>query len=246
LEVIKDIRELPSGVKARVQRVFLCDGDALSIPERRMVELLDLLHNEFPRLERVSAYANAHSLLRLEPSALSDIRRHGLELLYLGLESGDEPTLEEIGKGVTVDEQIRACRRAKDAGFQLSVTAILGLAGRERSIAHARATGRALSAIDPDFIGLLSLMIEPGTRMAERYQDGDFVMPEPLELLREMREMIAATEVTEAVFRANHASNYLPLRGTLPRDKEALLSLLDQLLANPDRVALRPEAFRAL
>jgi len=246
VDVERDVRELPAYTKDRVDRVFLCDGDALALPARRMVELLDLLSVELPNVRRVSAYANAHSLLRLSTEELREIRAHGLELLYLGLESGDEQTLAEVSKGVTVGQQIEACRKAKDVGFALSVTAILGLAGVARSAEHASATGGALSAIDPEYIGILSLMLEPETHMAKRALRGDFVMPTPLGLLLELRQMIAALAVTRAVFRTNHASNYLPLRGTLPRDKEALLHVLDQILATGEAARLKPESLRAL
>lgn len=245
-EVVEDVKGLSPREKEYVRRVFLCDGDALAIPARRMVELLDLLSAELPHLERVSAYANAHSLLRRSPEELREIREHGLSLLYLGLESGDEVTLAAIGKGVTVAQQIEACRKAKAAGFALSITAILGLAGRERSLQHARATGRALSAIDPEYIGILSLMLEPGTRLTAQVERGEFHLADPLTLVRELREIIANTDVTNAIFRSNHASNYLSVGGTLPQDKEALVRALDAILERPERARLKPEAWRAL
>jgi len=245
-EVKEDLRRLPAGVKNTTDRLFLCDGDALAIPSRRMVEVLDLLGAEFPHLSRVSAYANAHSLLRIPEDELREISAHGLELLYVGLESGDEATLAETGKGVTAAQQVEAFRKAKRAGFRLSVTAILGLAGVERSFVHARGTGEALSAIDPDYIGILTLMLEPGTRLYDSVQRGDFVVPGPLQLLLELREMVDATDVTHAVFRTNHASNYLALRGTLPEDKAGLLRLLDDVLAAPERARLQPEHLRGL
>ena len=245
-EVREDVLRLPADVKDAIQKVFLCDGDALSIPSRRMMEVLDLLAAELPHLSRVSAYANAHSLLRIPEEELREIRAHGLELLYVGLESGDEATLAQTGKGVTAAEQIEAFRKAKRAGFRLSVTAILGLAGVLRSFVHARGTGEALSAIDPDYIGILTLMLEPGTRLYAEARRGDFVLPGPLQLLLELREMIEATDVTHAVFRTNHASNYLSLRGTLPEDKAGLLRLLDDVLAAPDQARLKPEHLRGL
>jgi radical SAM superfamily enzyme YgiQ (UPF0313 family) len=245
-EVEEDIRTLPPGVKQGTERVFLCDGDALALPNRRMVELLDLLTAELPRLTRVSAYANAHSLIRLTDDELRLVRAHGLELLYVGLESGDEETLARVCKGVTVAQQVEAMQKAKRTGFDLSVTAILGLGGKERSLEHARATGKALSQIDPEYIGVLSLMIEPGTQIAELASRGEFAMPDPLGLLRELREMIAACDVTRAIFRTNHASNYLPLGGTLPRDKERLVRALDEILASPAKARLRPDHLRAL
>ena len=127
-------------------------------------------------------------------------------------------------------QQIEGCRKAKAAGFAMSVTAILGIGGEERTHEHAIGTGKALSAIDPEYIGILSLMLESGTEMTEAVRSGRFVVPEPLDLLRELREIIANIDVTHAVFRSNHASNYLALRGTLPEDKAALLDGLDRVI----------------
>ncbi len=245
-EVHEDVLGLSTAVKQAVRKVFLCDGDALVLPVRSMVAILDLLAAELPRLERVSAYANAHSLLRKPPDELREIRAHGLEMLYLGLESGDEETLARMGKGVTVAQQIEGCRKAKEAGFRLSTMAILGLGGVERSLEHARGTARALSAIDPDFISMLSLMLAPGAALAEDVARGEFVIPDAVGTLRELREVIAATNVTKAVFRTTHASNYLPLEGTLPEDKPAMLHVIDRVLALGDEAPLRPDWLRRL
>jgi radical SAM superfamily enzyme YgiQ (UPF0313 family) len=245
-EVVEDVQNLLEGFKGNITRVFLADGDALAIPKRRMLELLELLRAELPNLERISAYANAHSLLRLPQEDLAEIRQHGLELLYLGLESGDDPTLEWVKKGVTVAQQIEGCHKAKAAGFAMSVTAILGIGGEERTHQHAIGTGKALSAIDPEYIGILSLMLESGTEMTEAVRSGRFVVPPPLDLLRELREIIANIDVTHAVFRSNHASNYVALRGTLPEDKPALLEGLDHIIEMGSQARLKPESWRAL
>jgi radical SAM superfamily enzyme YgiQ (UPF0313 family) len=245
-EVIDDITGLPDSIKQRVRRVFLADGDALALSRGRLTEILALLHAELPALERVSCYANAQNLLKKSPDDLRAIREAGLELLYLGLESGDDATLAAIHKGVTVAQQIEGCAKASAAGFGLSVTAILGLAGTERSALHAETTGVALSAIDPEYIGVLSLMVEPGTRMQARVRSGEFVVPDALTMLAELRGMIAAISVSDAVFRSNHASNYLPVGGRLPQDKEAMLAALDGVLAAPERARLKPEEWRLL
>ena len=245
-EVTDDITGLPDSIKQRVRRVFLADGDALALSRGRLTDILSLLRAELPALERVSSYANAQNLLKKSPEDLHAIREAGLELLYLGLESGDDATLAAIHKGVTVAQQIEGCAKASAAGFGLSVTAILGLAGRERSALHAEATGVALSAIDPEYIGVLSLMVEPGTRTEALVRSGEFVVPDALTMLAELRGMIAATTVSDAVFRSNHASNYLPVGGRLPHDKEAMLAALDGVLAAPERARLKPEQWRLL
>ena len=245
-EVREDILNLSPGLKRAVTKVFLADGDALVLPVRSLAATLDLLAAELPHVRRVSAYANAHSLLKKSPEALREIREHGLEMLYLGLESGDEETLASMGKGVTVAEQIEGCRKAKEAGFRLSIMAILGLGGVERSLEHARGTGRALSAIDPGFISMLSLMLTSGAPLAESVARGEFVIPDALGILRELREIIAETIVTKAVFRTTHASNYLQLEGTLPDDKPETLAVIDRVLAMGDAAPLRPDWLRGL
>jgi radical SAM superfamily enzyme YgiQ (UPF0313 family) len=245
-EVVDDVTALPSTVRQRVQRVFLADGDALALSPRKLGDILDLLHRALPNLERVSSYANARNLLAKSVEELTKLREGGLELLYLGLESGDDQTLAAVHKGMTVAEQIEGCRLATAAGLELSVTAILGLAGAARSVEHGRATGVALSAIDPRFVGILTLMLTPGTAMERRVASGELVLPDSIGMLRELREIIASTVATHCTFRSNHASNYLPVGGELPQDKVAMLAALDKVLQAPASVQLRPESWRLL
>ena len=245
-EVVDDVIGLPSSVRGRVRRVFLADGDALALSPRKLHDILDLLHRALPDLERVSSYANARNLLAKSVEELTGLRQNGLDLLYLGLESGDDQTLADIHKGMTVAEQIEGCRRASEAGIQLSVTAILGLAGSARSLEHGKATGQALSAIDPAYIGILTLMLTPGTAMERRVANGEVVLPDSIGMLRELREIVAGLDVSDCLFRSNHASNYLPVGGRLPQDKQALLAALDKVLLAPESVQLRPESWRLL
>jgi radical SAM superfamily enzyme YgiQ (UPF0313 family) len=245
-EVVDDVTGLPVTVRQRVRRVFLADGDAMALSARRLDAILDLLHRALPNLERVSSYANARNLLGKTVEELAALRERGIQLLYLGLESGDDRTLADIHKGMTVTEQIEGCRRASDAGMQLSVTAILGLAGRERSLEHAAATGDALSAIDPEYVGLLTLMLTPGTRMERKVAAGEVVLPDSMGMLRELREIVVHMAVTDCLFRCNHASNYLPIGGRLPGDKAEILASLDKVLAAPAATRLRPESWRLL
>ena len=245
-EVMQDIKGLPAPVRQRVTRVFLADGDALALSPRKLHDILDLLRAELPSLRRVSSYANARNLLAKTVDELRSLREQGLELIYLGLESGDDQTLADIHKGMTVAEQIEGCRRASEAGLQLSVTAILGLAGTARSAEHARATGEALSAIDPEYIGVLTLMLTPGTAMDRKVATGQIVLPDSIGMLRELRGIVAALSVSDCVFRCNHASNYLPVGGHLPGDKATMLAALDKVLDAPQAVQLRPESWRLL
>ncbi len=178
-EVVEDLRNLPDWYKRDCSRVFLADGDALVLPQKRLMELLELLHQTFPRLERVTSYANAQNLLKKTVEQLRELRTHGLKMVYLGLESGDEDTLASIHKGVTVAQQIEACQKAHEAGLALSITCILGLAGVERSLEHATATGRALSAIDPEYIGVLSLTQTRATPITSGCAAASWCCPTP-------------------------------------------------------------------
>jgi radical SAM superfamily enzyme YgiQ (UPF0313 family) len=233
----EDIQFLEEGLKENVTRVFLCDGDALALPLPRMIDILDTLAAELPRLTKVSAYADAHSLQPIPLEELQEMREHGLEMIYVGLESGDDETLLQSGKGLSSAQLIRAFLKAKEAGLALAVTAILGLGGKERTVQHAAGTGRALSAIDPQHIGILSLVVEPGTHLEERIRRQQFVMPDAQGMLRELRGIIAETNVTQALFRTDHAAAYLSLSGTLPADKQTLLDRLDEAMAEPEQAA---------
>ena len=245
-EVVDDVIGLPSSVRGRVRRVFLADGDALALSSRKLHDILDLLHRALPDLERVSGYANARNLLAKSVEELAGLRQNGLDLLYLGLESGDDQTLADIHKGMTVAEQIEGCRRASEAGIELSVTAILGLSGSARSREHGKATGEALSVIDPAYVGILTLMLTPGTAMERKVASGHVVLPDSIGMLRELRQIVANLDVTDCLFRSNHASNYLPVGGRLPQDKQAMLASLDKVLEAPESVQLRPESWRLL
>jgi len=228
----------------RQRRVFLCDGDALVVPQQRLLRILDAITVQLPWVTRVGAYANAKNLKLKSAEELQELRRHGLGIVYMGLETGDDDTLKRINKGADSREMIAMGRKAREAGFKLSITVILGIAGRERSQIHAAETGRVLSAIDPDYVGALSLMLIPGTPLYQDWRSGAFTLIEPAEMLAELRTMIAETRLSQGLFHANHASNYLPIRARLPRDRQATLALIDRALAGD--VSLKPEFMRAL
>ncbi|MFO7642792.1 MAG: radical SAM protein [Desulfosarcina sp.] len=228
----------------RQRRVFLCDGDALVIPQRRLMAILTEIRRQLPWVTRVGIYANAKSLNMKTIDELKALRQNGLGIAYMGLETGDDLTLKAISKGASAQHMVAMGKKAKAAGIKLSVTVLLGLAGRERSQIHARETGRVLSAIDPEYVGALSLMLIPGTPLYEDYRCGRFTLIEPDEMLAELRTMIAETHQTQGLFHANHASNYLPIRARMPKEKQATLALIDAALAG--KVALRPEWMRAL
>lgn len=228
----------------QARRLFLCDGDGLILPQSRLRSILERIGSRLPQVTRVGIYANPKSLRSKSVEELQELRRLGLGIVYLGLESGDEHTLAAINKGATSEQVIEAGQKVKAADIALSVTVLLGVAGAERSLVHAEATGRTLSAMDPDYVGALSLMIEPGTVLHELVVAGRFNVPEPLTILQELGAMIEATDLSNGLFHANHASNYLPIRAKLPEEKQATLALIDRALAGG--LTLKPEYLRAL
>ncbi len=241
--IFKDIEFARQNCR-RQNRVFLCDGDVMIIPQKRLVPILKRIKERLPWVERVGLYANTKGIGMKTDEQLCELKSLGVDIAYMGLESGDDTVLKDVCKGANADKMIKMGRRVKAAGIKLSVTVLVGLGGRVRSMIHAQETGRVLSAMDPDFVGALSLMLVPGTELNDQYERGDFVLIDPEEMLAELGQMIAATHLTDGLFHANHASNYLPIRARLPRDKEQTLELISQALKG--NIKLKPESMRAL
>ena len=228
----------------RQDRVFLMDGDALIIPQKRLMWILDRIREHLPWVKRVGAYANAKSIRMKSLEELIQLRENGLGILYLGVETGDAGLLKEIRKGTSAENLINMGRKVRKAGIKLSVTVLLGIAGRERSIEHARATGELLSAMDPNYVGALTVMLIPDTPLHEDFTSGRFELPDERGLLMELREMIVHTNLSRGLFFSNHASNYLPLKARLPKGKQQALDQIDGALRG--EIGLRPEWMRAL
>lgn len=244
IEQVRDeIAEARRLVGPDVARVFLADGDAMCLSAARVAEILDALEVAFPRLRRVGSYANARDVLRKTPEDLAELRRRRLGILYLGLESGDEPTLAALDKGATAAEIVEAVRRARAAGIATSVMVLVGVAGRERSLEHARASADAVNRMEPTYTALLTYTPTPASPLADRVARGEVEVPGPLESLREIRALVAGIECA-TYLSCNHASNYLPLQGRMPSAKARLLGALDGALAGA--VPLRPEFLRGL
>jgi radical SAM superfamily enzyme YgiQ (UPF0313 family) len=243
-ETLEDVRRAREAFGAEVDKVFVADGDALVMGLEHWEPLLEACNDAFPRLRRISAYATAMNLLAKPPAELRRLRELGLTQLYIGPESGDEPTLKRIAKGAGYREHVEAARRAHEAGIKLSAIFLLGAGGVERSREHAEASARLAGEMDPRFVSLLTLTVIPGTPIARLQERGRFELPGVEALLRELRAFIAGAEPTDAIFRTNHASNYLPLAGRLPRDRERLVEVLDAALAGG--MPLRPEWSRGL
>ena len=202
------------------ERLFLCDGDAMTIPQDRLLNILVEINNQLPWITRVGTYANAKNLQTKSQADLEALKSHGLGIVYLGLESGDDKTLQKVDKRADSATMIEQGLKVRQSGISLSITTILGLAGPNRSHIHAQKTGAVLSKIDPEYVGALSLMLIPGTPMCADWKRGTFTLQGPKEMLSELRTMIAHTHLSGGLFTANHASNYLPIRARLPEEKE--------------------------
>lgn len=242
-QVERDIRYASSHCR-RQRRLFLCDGDALIMPQDRLVSILESIREHLPWITRVGTYANAKSVKRKTDRELEELKTLGLGIVYMGLESGDDVTLQAVCKANTSAEMIEQARRIRRAGIKLNVTVLLGVAGTKRSKEHALATGTVLSEMDPDQVAALTLMLIPGTKLCNEAEAVAFELPGATGMLTELRTMIEHTHLSRGLFLANHASNYLPLKIRLPRDKAAVLKRIDQALAGD--ISLTPEERRRL
>jgi len=227
-----------------VQKLFVADGDALVMPTEHWLALLHRAFAVLNGLQRASCYATAKNLLEKTPEELRALSEAGLKLLYLGPESGDPTTLKRIAKGGTFEEHVEAAQKAHAAGMQISVITLLGAGGEDRTVEHAEGTAKLITAMDPEFLAALTLTVVPGTPIATLQERGKFVLPEIMSLLQELRTIVDQSRPTDAVFRTNHASNYLPLSGRLLHDRERILTVLDAALSG--QIELRPEWFRGL
>ncbi len=244
VEIIMEDIAFAANYCKRQRRVFLCDGDALIVPQKKLLKILVEIKKQLPWITRVGAYANAKSLKLKTIDDLKELKTHGLGIVYMGLETGDDVTLKKINKGATSKSMIQMGKKAKQTGIKLSITVLMGIAGRKRSRIHAEETGRVLSSIDPEHVGALSLMLIPGTSMYKDYASGIFSLPEPHELLEELKIMFENTKLSKGLFYANHASNYLPIKARLPKDKDATIKLINKALSG--QIPLKPEFMRAL
>lgn len=226
-----------------IERVFLADGDALIRKTEDLAVILKHIRKIIPECRRVTSYGSPKSILTKSPEDLALLHSLGLEMIYLGLESGNEQVLKHINKGVTVEDIVRAGQMVKDAGMKLSVTAISGLGGTEMWKEHAIDTAKAFSRMKPDYIGLLTLMFEGDVPLRRECEEGKFHLLTAPQVAKETLLMLEHIDSEGSVFRSNHASNYLTLKGTLNRDREAMC---EQIRTALERGGYKKEYFRAL
>jgi radical SAM superfamily enzyme YgiQ (UPF0313 family) len=230
-EIAEEIANIPERYKPAIDRVFLADGDALVYPFDGLMAILGKLNEAFPRLTRVGAYASPNSLTTKSPEQLAQLRASKLRILYFGLESGDDETLRTVSKGFTAVQMALEAIKAREAGMKLSVTAILGLAGRTRSRQHAQATAAWVNRVNPEYFSLLTLF---------HRHNADFVRSleqcTHKELMLEARELLLHLNPSKMILRSNHVSNFLNLAGSYPRDRERLIADVDAALEQALRI----------
>ncbi|MDO5303731.1 MAG: radical SAM protein [Clostridia bacterium] len=243
-EVMEDL-EMARKTYRRVDRIFLCDGDALCLANYKLVAILDKIKELFPECQRVSVYGSAKDVLRKTPEELKELYDKGIEMIYLGAESGSAKVLEAINKGVTPEQLIEAVHKIEASGIKASVTFISGLAGKAGWQEHAVETGKMITEMNASYVSLLTLMLDPRAPITEQIRSGELELLSGEEVVAETYLMLKNANPTKpCVFRSNHASNYVSLRGDLPRDKELMLSKLKLAMENTGM--LKDERFRAL
>lgn len=244
IEQVKEDILIGSDMYKESTKVFLADGDALIRKTSEQLEILSYIKTVMPQCERVTCYGSPKSILGKSHEELVSLKNAGLQMVYLGLESGSNQVLERINKGATSSEIIKAAKLIKEAGIKLSVTAIIGIGGKELSKIHGIETGKVLSKMRADYIGLLTLMLENGTKLEEQYERGEFEFLCQEDILRETQLIVENLDSPGSVFRANHASNYLNLSGTLNEDKERILDVLNRAING--QIYLKQDKYRGL
>lgn len=247
LEDLQDeIRGAASRIPGGVTRVFLADGDALAAPQETLLEVLQEIRRQLPGVQRVGVYADSRSIIDKGVERLAELRDQGLGIVYFGAETGDQETLRAVRKGATVARQLEASKLVNEAGIKLSIMVLLGLAGEDGSERHARATGKFLVDSAPNYGAALMVTPVPGTEMHDAVVRGEFKLPDKWGLLQELLWMLEEMAGYRGLFHANHASNYLPLKLRMPRDRQQAIELIESVLERRDESYLRPDWARGL
>lgn len=245
LEIKEDI-DMARRVWASPTSVFLADGNTIAMRTGDLIEVLDYLTEAFPSLERISCYGGARFIRGRDAADLARLAEHGLKIIYMGLESGDDEILRRVRKGVTADDYVKAAKKVKEAGIELSVYVLAGLGGRELTREHAINSALTLNRMEPDYIRIRTLVILPGAPLYEQVSNGEFEECSGREIAQETRLLLSHLDVEGARFLSDHVSNYLPLYGRLPDDKDELIGAIDQVLSHPDSPVLKPRIIHSL
>ena len=242
--ILADLQEARKYYRS-AQRIFLADGDAFCMSTDKLTHILRTIREVFPECERVGIYGRASQILSKSDEELDTLRQSGIGIIYIGAESGSDEVLRRVRKGETAQDIIKAVQKAESAGIKTSVTLISGLGGRELMVEHAVKTGEMITTMDASYVGFLTLLVEPRAPIYAEVQSGAFELLSPLEVMDELEMIFENTHcISDTVFRSNHASNWLMLKGTLPRDKDMLLAQVREAKVNAG--ALRPDWQRSL
>lgn len=242
-EIIEDLKEARKNY-TKVRRIFLADGNALALKTEYLKEILVKIKELYPECERVGIYAAPKDILRKPIEDLKELNSLGLGIAYLGVESGSNEILKKIKKGVYSEEMIEAGKKIISSGIKLSVTLISGLGGKKKWKEHAVESAKVINKIDPHYLGLLTLLLDSQTEMYAEVKAGELELLSPKEVMEETKLLISNLDITNCVFRSNHASNYVPLEGTLSNDKDKLLRQIEEALK--EEYDYRDEFFRRL
>lgn len=242
-EVIDDLYWVKRYYPYRFDRVFLADGDALIVKTPDLITIIDKIYEIFPQVRRVTIYGTAKDVLLKSHEELCQLREHGLEMVYIGAESGSDKVLLDIDKRVTAAETIEACQKLKAAGIKVSMTLITGLGGKADSREHAIESAKLVTATKPEYLGLLTLNLEPDAPLMQDYLSGKFETLSPFGDLEEQKLFLEHVDSEGTVLRSNHVSNYVSLSGTLNQDKERMIAQLDAAIQSG---RIRPERYRRL
>ncbi|TCU69784.1 radical SAM family protein [Tissierella praeacuta] len=226
-EIIEDFKIAREKYKY-VKRIFIADGDALAIKTKELVKIFSFVKEFFPECERVGIYGSPRAILSKTNEELDKLKSLGLGIIYLGVESGSDKILKDIKKGVTREEMVRAGKIVVKSGIELSITLISGIGGQKDSYEHAVESAKIINEINPNYVGLLTLLVEENTPLYEDVKNGQFTLLTPKEVLLETKKMVENINVENCIFRSNHASNYVALKGTLPKDKDIILSQIEE------------------
>jgi len=244
MDEIKEIIDTATDHGMIGDRVFIADGNALVLSQKKLTEILTYLKEKNPGIRRIRMYANVGDILRTGTKNLKELKELGLDMVYIGFESGDDVVLERIKKGANHEETVKASGMLKEAGVMSSAMVLLGMGGVERSEHHAQATGKLLTASDPEFVGALSLQVRPGAPIYDEWKKGDFVLPGKFQMIKELEILVDNTELTDGYFFSNHISNYLPIKAKFPEEKEKVLAQIRTVLNSGDEALLRPDFYR--
>lgn len=241
-EIFEDLK-LARDYYSKIERIFLADGDALVLKTETLIKILKEIKRLFPECKRVGIYANPGDLLRKSLEDLLQLKELGLGIIYLGIESGSNIVLKNIKKGFSREEIIDSGKKSKKAGISLSVTLISGIGGKKYWKEHAVESAKVVNSINPNYVSLLTLLLEEGTELYNTYKKGDFEVLSPEEIAVETKLFLENTKLKNCIFRSNHASNYISLKGILSQDKEKLIKEIDDILIDD---VFKDERFRSL